>query len=243
MPTMPDRVVEELTSAVRRALAAAADPERAPGMQAYLRSDLACLGVTASRLRAAVRPVLDAHPLPDRRAYERAVLRLWDEAAFREERYVAWLLTRHRRYRAHQDPAALDLYRHLVVTGAWWDLVDPVAVHGVGTVLRAAPAEVAPVVVAWAVEDDLWLRRTAVICQVGARDLLDETLLREVLEHNLTDSAYGEDFFVRKAVGWALRQHSRLRPDWVVGFAEQHAGRLSPLSRREALRLLDRPPR
>jgi 3-methyladenine DNA glycosylase AlkD len=147
-------------------------------------------------------------------------------------------LTTHRLYRVHQDPATLDLYRHLIVSGAWWDYVDSLASHNVGGILAGHPSEATPVVRAWAVDDDLWLRRTAMICQLRRKEATDVDLLREALEANLEDSRHGREFFVRKALGWALRQHARVDPDWVRGFVAEHQDRMSGLSRREALKHL-----
>ena len=87
----------------------------------------------------------------------------------------------------------------------------------------------------WATDDDRWLRRTAVICQVGAKDRTDLDLLSHAIEANLDD----RDFFLRKAIGWALRQHARTDPDWVRAFVAAHDDRLSGLSRREALKHLE----
>ena len=85
----------------------------------------------------------------------------------------------------------------------------------------------------WAGSDSLWVRRAAIICQVGARDRLDQHLLSDVIEPNIDDP----DFFSRKAIGWALRDHARVDPAWVRAFVDAHPG-LSGLSRREALRHL-----
>ena len=92
-------------------------------------------GITAPRLKQALRPILATYAPADRATWEATVRELWDGATHREERYAATALARHRAARAWQDPAALDLYRHLVVTGAWWDHVDEVAAHLVGGVL------------------------------------------------------------------------------------------------------------
>ena len=118
------------------------------------------------------------------------------------------------------------------------DLVDPVAGHNVGDLLVAYPAALTPVLRDWAVDDDLWLRRTAVICQLHRTDDLDVDLLRHALEANLEDSRHGRELFIRKAVGWALRQRARADPDWVRAFVAEHEDRLSGLSRREALKHL-----
>jgi 3-methyladenine DNA glycosylase AlkD len=237
---MSDAVTDPLVDAVREALAAAGDPERAIAQQAYMKSAMPYRGITAPELKRVLRPVLgDARLLPRTRgAWESAVRTLWDEARFREERYAAIALARHRVARGWQDVDALALYEHLVVSGAWWDLVDPVAGELVGRVLSSHREDATPVVRAWAQADDLWLRRAAVLSQLGHRADTDTDLLEEVLDANLEDSRHGREFFVRKAVGWALRQYARTDPDWVRRYVESRGPRLSGLSRREALKHL-----
>ena len=126
------------------------------------------------------------------------------------------------------------MYEDLIVTGAWWDYVDEIAARRVGPILRAAPERVAPVMRAWATDGDLWRRRTAILCQLGAHQAVDRDLLEDCLEPNFSD----REFFIRKAIGWALRDFARQDPDWVRGFVDQHADRLSPLSYREATKHL-----
>lgn len=230
--------VGALVTELRDAIAAAGDPERAPQMQAYMKSALPFRGVSAVPLRRICRTVLGAHRLEDRADWLRAVRALWDEASFREERYAALALAGHRSYRAFQDATTLELYHHLVVTGAWWDLVDDVAAHRVGPILRADPAAVTPVMRAWAVDDDLWVRRTAVLCQLGSKEATDTALLDDVLAANLEGSLHGREFFIRKAVGWALREYAKTDPGWVLSFVEHHSEQMSGLSRREALKNL-----
>ena len=233
--------MEPVVEALRHRLAQAADPGRAPAMQAYMKSAMPFLGIGAPALRALCRGVLDASPVLDEAAWRRAVLDLWDDASYREERYAAIQLTGHRAYSAFQQPWALELYEHLVVTGAWWDLVDPVATSRVGPIMLAHRDEVTPVIRAWAVDEDLWLRRTAIICQLHHQGRTDQALLREVVEQNLQGSRHGSQFFVRKAIGWALREQAKTDPDWVLALVEGHRDQLSGLSRREALKHL-RPP-
>ena len=234
---MPDPVTD-LVRLVRERIASAADPDRAEPMRAYMKSALPYRGVTSVPLRAITREVVPAYPLPDRAGWESAVLELWDAAAYREERYAALAVAGHRLYRQHRDPAALDLYRHLVVTGAWWDLVDTIASHHVREILDRYPTEATPVLERWAVGDDLWLRRTAMLSQLGRKGSTDLALLRFTLEQNLEDSLHGREFFTRKALGWALRDYARTDPDWVGAFVAEYRDRLSGLSRREALKHL-----
>jgi 3-methyladenine DNA glycosylase AlkD len=225
-PRLPERI--------RADLAAAGDPDRAVGQQAYMRSEMPFHGVAAPELRAVLRPHLAAYAPADRAAWEHDVRELWDGATHREERYAAIALARHRLARSWQDVASLDLDRHLVVTGAWWDLVDPVASHLVGGVLLSHRTGATPVVRAWASDGDLWLRRTAVLAQLRHKADTDTALLAEVVEVNLGDSS----FWLRKAIGWALREHARTDPDWVREHVAAWDGRISGLSRREALKHL-----
>ena len=225
-PRLPDRI--------RADLAAAGDPDKAVGQQAYMRSEMPFHGVAAPELHAVLRPHLAAYAPFDRAAWERDVRDLWDGATHREERYAAIALARHRVARPWQDVAALDLHRHLVVTGAWWDLVDPVATHLVGGVLHAHRPGATQVVRAWAGDDDLWLRRTAVLAQLRHRAATDTGLLADAVEANLDDPS----FWLRKAIGWALREHARTDTDWVRDRVAAWGDRISGLSRREALKHL-----
>jgi 3-methyladenine DNA glycosylase AlkD len=229
---------EELVGLVRGALAAAGDPERAAGQQRYMRSAMPFHGVTSPELGALVGPLLREHPPRDRPTWEATVRELWDGATHREERYAALTLAEHREARGWQDPAVLDLYRHLVVTGAWWDTVDRIASRLVGGVLRGHRVEVTPVLDDWAVADDLWLRRTAILAQLSHQEATDTALLERCVRANLEGSRFGSEFFVRKAVGWALRQHARTDPAWVLALVDELGDRLSGLSRREALKHL-----
>jgi 3-methyladenine DNA glycosylase AlkD len=224
--------VDGLVDAVRAALAAAADPAKAPAMQAYMKSAMPYLGVPKPRRELALRPVLAVHRLATEPDWRAAVLRLWREAQFREERYAAIALTGERPYRAYWTPDLLPVYQEMIVTGAWWDYVDELASRRVGPLLAASPAALRPVMLRWSRAPDRWLRRTSIICQLGAKQHTDLDLLYACIDANLDD----RDFFLRKAIGWALRHHARTDPDEVRRFVAARHDRLSPLSRREALR-------
>lgn len=226
---------DELIDALRAALRTGADPERAVGQQRYMKSAMPFLGLTSPGRREVVRPVLadPALRLDSRPAFERAVRCLWEGAEFREERYAALDLLRHRAYRSWRDPDLMPLVEHLVVTGAWWDLVDELA-SVVGEVLLIDPEGEGLRMRDWAERDDLWLRRSAIISQLKHGDDTDTRLLSDVIEPNLDDP----EFFIRKAIGWALRQYARTDPVWVRAFVDRHTHRISGLSRREALKHL-----
>ncbi|MFG1943452.1 DNA alkylation repair protein [Nonomuraea sp. NPDC048826] len=221
-----------LTEEVRLALRKAAEPEKAAVMQAYMKSSMPFLGVQAGPRRAALRQVFAARPLETAPEWRRTVLRLWREAEFREERYAAIELTGFRLYRDFQTLYTVPMYEEMIVTGAWWDLVDELATHRVGGLLTAFPESMRPLMLEWAHADDLWKRRTAILCQNRFKSRTDTALLFACIEPSLSDN----DFFARKAIGWALREYAKTNPDEVVRYVR--AKGISGLSRREALKNL-----
>ena len=228
--TAPDR---DLVAAVRAALAHVADPQRAVAMQAYMKSQMPFRGAPKPVQVAALRPVLAAHPVTDRAIWEATVRALYDGAEYREERYAALALLAVRAAKGWYDPDLVPLLEHLVVTGGWRDHVDDVAGHQVAPIHRAFPDAMATVVRRWSVDDDMWLRRTAILSQLGSGLRTDRVLLTDVIEAN----AASTEFFHRKAIGWALRDLAWKDPEWVDAFVAAHPG-LSGLSRREALKNL-----
>jgi 3-methyladenine DNA glycosylase AlkD len=221
----------ELIGAIRTALRAAAQPGLAGPMQAYMKSATPYLGVRVPAVRALTRTQATPRPPATPADLSDTVLALWRAADYREERYAAMALLDTTAARRLRDPSLLETLRELIVTGAWWDYVDELA-HRVGDLLLGWPAEVRPVLVTWTRSDDRWLRRASIICQLGARDRTDLGLLTLAIESSLGES----DFFLRKAIGWALRDYAKTDPAWVRSFAGTHE--LSPLSRREALKHL-----
>jgi 3-methyladenine DNA glycosylase AlkD len=227
------RASTSFLAAARAGLAGLADPVKAPDMQRYMKSEMPFRGVPSPERRALGKQLFAAHPLSDVDAWRATVLSLWREAEYREERYLAMDLTGQRRYDAWQTPDLLEMYEELIVTGAWWDYVDELASRRVGPLLRAHRATVDPVMRRWATDPDLWRRRTSIICQLSSKDDTDTDLLTFCVEANIGD----RDFFIRKGIGWALRQFARTEPAWVRTFVDTHPA-LSPLSRKEATKHL-----
>lgn len=222
---------EELVRAIRDGLRTLAEPDRAPRMQAYMKSAMPYLGVRMPGVRALVRAQARSRPPATMAALRDTMTVLWDEAGFREERYAATELGAAPSSRPVFGPELITLYERLIVAGAWWDHVDSLS-HQVGGLLLAFPDETRPTVVGWQRAPDRWLRRASVICQLGARARTDTDLLAAAIEANAADP----DFFLRKAIGWALRDYARTDPNWVRAFVATH--RLSPLSVREATKHL-----
>ena len=229
-----------LVDAVCRVLEQVGDPDRARGQQAYMKSTMPFRGIGAPDLKATLRPLLadPAYRLLTRDEWEATIRRLWDGAQFREERYAALAISGHRLYRSWaQDRSAMPLYLCLIETGAWWDFVDEIAARRVGPVLRAHPGPEAERMRSWATADNMWVRRAAILCQLSSKDDTDLPLLLDCITPNLTD----REFFIRKAIGWSLRQYAHTgteAADWVRRTVEQLGPQLAPLSRRETLKNL-----
>lgn len=221
----------KLQAAMRAALRDAADPAKAGPMQAYMKSAMPYYGVSSVPLRALTKELFATHPVRDADWADTARA-LWDDARFREERYVAIELTGAKSYRHLQTPDALGLYEHFIVDGAWWDYVDLVAIHRIGPLLVAYRDEIEPIVRAWSTDADMWKRRASIICQVSAKGDVDLGLLYDCIEPNMAD----KEFFIRKAIGWALRQYAWLNPMEVERYVRANDDRLSGLSKREALK-------
>jgi 3-methyladenine DNA glycosylase AlkD len=224
-----------LIAAIHAALATHSDPVRAAGQQRYMKSAIPYLGLTSPLLKRTLRPILGdpAYRLDSRERWEATVRGLWDGATHREHWYAALALAGHRHYRAWRDLDVLGLYRHLILTGQWWDVVDEIATHRLREVLDDHPVAMSTTLRQWAIDDNLWVRRSAMLSQVGRRDRTDPRLLADTITPNIE----GRDFFSRKAIGWALRDYARTEPDWVRAFVAAHPD-LSGLSRREALKHL-----
>jgi 3-methyladenine DNA glycosylase AlkD len=219
---------------LRKALREAGDPLKAAAMRAYMKSEMPYHGVPAPLLRQVFRTVFAEVQFSSSLQWRTQVLDLWRNARFREERYAALHLAGHKLAQPFQTPAAMQVYEELIVTGAWWDYVDDIAAHRVGPILREHPATMRRRMLAWSRSRDLWKRRTSIICQLGFKADTDLELLYACIEPSLAS----REFFLRKAIGWALRQYAWTDPAEIRRYVRIHRERLSNLSRREALKNL-----
>ena len=229
---------------LKAALAAHADAGQAGPMQAYMKSALPFLGVPALARRRAAAAVVKAHPLDDPQVLADTMQALWRGASFREERYAASELARMPPHPQHISLALLPVYEAMIVSGAWWDHCDEISGQGLAALLRRWPGAVKPVLRRWSVGPDLWLRRASFLCQRGLKESFDAALFYATLLPSIGTGPeagpHARDFFIRKGIGWALRERSYQAPDEVLAFCDRHREQLSALSRREALKALRR---
>jgi len=201
-------------------------------MRAYMKSEMPYRGVMAGPLRRITREIFAGHPLEGFAEWRTVVLDLWRNARFREERYAAIGLVSYKDYEEFRTLKALPMLEEMITTGAWWDYVDGIASSLLGGLLRRHPAEMKRRMLVWARSRDLWKRRSAILCQLGFKEETDLDLLYACIASTIDE----REIFIRKAIGWALRQYAWTDPAEVVRFVESQGDRLSPLSRREALK-------
>lgn len=224
--------MQELVTFVANELGQLANPEKAGPMAAYLKTDMPFYGVQKAGRTLVYRKLNKKFPVENHETYREMVLALWTQP-HREEKYLALRIAeQNKKYVTHQN---LDLYRRLIVEGAWWDLVDGVAAHCVGRVFLNERVATEPTIEAWIDDDNMWLRRTSLISPLQHKHETDHVMLFDHCRRR----AFETEFFIRKAIGWTLREYAKSEPDRVVGFLQDHGQELSGLSFREASKHLE----
>ncbi|WP_328859920.1 DNA alkylation repair protein [Streptomyces sp. NBC_00306] len=223
---LADTVMERLTALYPTG----ADPVRAAGAAAYMKGVAPFLGIYTAERRVLSRTVLAGLPAPDETDCTAIALRCW---ALPEREYAYFAADYLRRHVRRCSSGFLPVVRRVVTTVSWWDTVDALAAHVVGPLVAADPV-LRTDMDTWIDDDDLWVARTALLHQLRYKDSTD------------TDRLFGyclrradhPDFFIRKAIGWCLREYAKTDPDAVREFVDSARERLSPLSVREALKNL-----
>jgi len=218
-----------LVSRLESGFDARRDPERAVAMAAYMRDQFEFFGVPAPAVRAVERAAFAGLARPSADDLRAVALAGWD----RDEREFQYAVCDYlRKHVAAAGPGFVPVLRALITTKSWWDTVDPLATRFTGDLVRAHP-ELVEVMDAWSADDNIWLVRTALLFQLHYAAATDT----ERLFAYCARQAGHRDFFVRKAIGWALRHYARTDPAEVRAFVAMTPS-LSPLSRKEATKHL-----
>lgn len=205
------------------------DANRAAQMSAYMREQFPFLGVPAPERMAVLKSFLAEHGLPPLADLDAVVRSLWAMPQ-REYQYLgADLLNKVKR---QLTPGHVPLLEFALTTRPWWDTVDTLAAHPVADLFDRRPQTRDKAVARWRTEPDIWLRRTTLLFQLLYKHRTDADLLFSLIDDNLND----DEFFIQKAIGWALRQYSKTDQTAVTTYVS--ATNLSPLAEREALKWL-----
>lgn len=214
-----------------KALKGAADPQKAAGMEAYMKGIQPYLGVTAPVIKPLEREAARLF-VPTTPEEYRTGVRTVFAGRYREYRHVAMELAQ--RWKPFIGPPMVPLYEEMIRAGAWWDVVDEMAARLVGKVYLDHRKAMEPVLEKWISDDDMWIRRTVLLSQLKHKKHTDAArLFRWCLA-----LAHEKEFFIRKAIGWTLREYARTDPAAVRSFVRKNAEALSPLSVREATKHL-----
>lgn len=205
-----------------------ANPERAMKMSAYMRNHFLFLGIPSPKRKALCKEFFKEGK------NEKQVDWLFIEACWkqscREYQYVAvdYLLL------MKKSLTVMDIPRikEFVMSKSWWDTVDGLS-GAVGEIALSYP-EVNETMLAWSTDENLWVRRIAIIHQLGRKEKTNPALLEQIIQNNLGQT----EFFINKAIGWSLRQYSKTDFQWVSEFIEKYREKLAPLSIREASKYL-----
>lgn len=219
-----------LISRIRTELELVADESRAPQMAAYMRDQFEFIGVTADKRRIALASAIVGYPKPDAEELVALARELWNEPE-REFQYVAcdllikWYAVLPASFVEEDAP-------WFITHKSWWDSVDSIRATVGALVLRHPDLE--PVMFKWVESENKWLVRSALIHQLTKKHFTSEDRLFALCERRAADT----EFFIAKAVGWALRDYSHRNPESVEKFVQLHP-ELSALAKREGLKAIN----
>lgn len=207
------------------------NPDLAGPMTRYMRYQFTFLGIKTPLRRALFKKFLSENGLPDFERLPEIMAALW---AFPEREYQQTGLDLLGKLGKNLDAEHVPMLKRLIVTKSWWDTVDAIAANSVATVFRKNPQLIDTHAEKWIADRNIWLNRTALLFQLKYKTDTDEDrLFRYIIIH-----AHSDEFFLQKAIGWALREYSKTAPETVRQFICSH--KLMPLSRREGLKWINR---
>jgi 3-methyladenine DNA glycosylase AlkD len=208
-----------------------ANPSQAAPMKKYMRDQFEYLGIKSPQFKVLLKEFIGEHGLPPVSDLDQIARELWSLPQ-REFQYLAvGLIGRSE----NQLPADfIETLEYLITTKSWWDTVDSFAGGVVGIHFKRYPAIRKKYLARWRKSENFWLRRTTILFQLNYKDETDFDLLCEIIRENLGS----KEFFINKAIGWALRQYARTDPKAVKKFVKE-TKELHPLSRREAMKHLE----
>ena len=209
-----------------------ANRDNAVHMSAYMKNRFSFFGIKTPERRKLTREWWTKFPIASESELLNLANELWNLEQ-REFHYVGSDTLK--KYKSMLTPSALNTLKRLIIDNSWWDTVDTLAAHPIGQIIFNYP-ESGQIMDIWIEEDNMWVRRAAILHQLQFKIKINENRLFYYCEKCMDE----KEFFVRKAIGWALRQYSYTNMKSVLDFVHTHEDRLSPLSKREAMKGYDR---
>ncbi|HET9057040.1 MAG TPA: DNA alkylation repair protein [Chitinophagaceae bacterium] len=206
-----------------------ANSVQASGAKAYMRNQFNFFGLKANLWRQLHNEYADRN-MPDFREAELIIKELWSLPERELQLAAIELLGK---YKKQWTKKVIKLIEYLITHKSWWDTVDHIASVLTGPYFKLFPQQIEPITGKWNHSDNFWLQRSSIMFQKHYKKTTDTELLGKYIFH-LHNS---KEFFIQKAIGWALREYSKTNAQWVRKFVKQN--KLAPLSKREALKRLN----
>ncbi len=200
----------------------------AKGAKAYLLNQFEFYGIKTPLRRTICKAFYKSHPIVDHNELVQLIKECFDEPQRELHYFAIELLGYHKKLWCKKT---LPLIEWMITHNSWWDSVDSTNSHVIGKFFIQYPELIAPYTHKWNRSKNKWLKRMSILFQLMYKDKTNTLLLSEYIEHCILE----EDFFIRKAIGWALRAYANTDDKWVVNFVKVHPT-LSSLSIREALK-------
>jgi len=208
-----------------------ANPERAAKKNAYMRNLFPHFGLVAPEQHELLKSFTKEHGMPDKNDLPELIDLLWAQPEREFQHFGQELLAK---YSKKVDEDFIGIYEFMIVNKSWWDSIDMIASHLVGTHLKRYPELIPVYTEKWMGSGNFWLQRTALLFQLKYKKATDVDLMFDLIKR----LAHEKEFFIRKAIGWVLREYSKTAPETVVRFVENN--QLSHLSKTEALKVINR---
>lgn len=218
-------------SQLQEIFALRANTERAVGQRAYMKSSMPFWGITKPEVDRLSKALFKLNQPANNDEYRATVRYIFQSAQYREEWYAG--LNYAMMFKKYITPANVDLYLWINSNTNWWDIVDTASVHLIGKSLHN-DASLQSYLNQWISDENMWVRRTALITQLMYKKDTNKGLLASLIQQTMHE----KEFFIRKAIGWALRQYSKTNPAFVKEFIATHSDKLSNLSRKEGSKYL-----
>lgn len=202
-------------------------------MKQYMKGQYAYFGIPSPLRREILRAHIRTHGLPPTSGLEAITRECWEQPEREFQYFIMEVLGRMAK---KAEPERIELYEFMAVNKSWWDTIDYIASNLVGVHFRKYPGLIKPKTGEWMDSGNIWLQRISLLFQLKYKSETDVDLMTEYIERLLGS----REFFINKAIGWILREYSKTDPGWVMGYVEKNKERLAGLSRREALKWLDR---